>query len=41
MAYVAVSPPRRGGKIGGGPLPPLTNFYGQEGGFSYIPTAPR
>lgn len=37
MAYVVYRRPDAGGKIGGGPLLPLTNFYGQEGGFSYIP----
>ncbi len=37
MAYVVVRKPSEGGKIGGGPLLPLTNFYGQAGGFSYIP----
>lgn len=37
MAYVVVRKPDAGGKIGGGPLLPLTNFYGAAGGFSYIP----
>ncbi len=37
MTYVVVGRPSAGGKIGGGPLLPLTNFYGAEGGFSYVP----
>ena len=37
MSYVVVRKPDAGGKIGGGPLLPLTNFYGSEGGFSYVP----
>ncbi|MCW1957196.1 MAG: hypothetical protein KIH64_001345, partial [Mycobacterium sp.] len=37
MSYVVVRKPDAGGKIGGGPLLPLTNFYGSEGGFSYLP----
>ena len=37
MTYVVVRHPNEGGKIGGGPLLPLTNFYGPEGGFTYLP----
>ncbi len=37
MSYVVVRRPDAGGKIGGGPLLPLTNFYGSEGGFTYLP----
>ncbi len=37
MTYVVYRRPDAGGKIGGGPLLPLTNFYGQDGGFSYLP----
>lgn len=37
IAYVVFRRPDEGGKIGGGPLLPLTNFYGAEGGFSYVP----
>jgi ABC-2 type transport system ATP-binding protein len=39
MAYVGVGKPDAGGKIGGGPLLPLSNFYGSGGSFSYIPDA--
>lgn len=37
MTYVVYGRPDAGGKIGGGPLLPLTNFYGSEGGFTYLP----
>ena len=37
MTYVVLRRPDAGGKIGGGPLLPLTNFYGPEGGFTYLP----
>lgn len=37
MTYVVVRRPNEGGKIGGGPLLPLTNFYGPAGGFTYLP----
>ena len=37
MAYTVLRKPDAGGKIGGGPLLPLTNFYGSEGGFTYLP----
>jgi ABC-2 type transport system ATP-binding protein len=37
MAYTVLRKPDAGGKIGGGPLLPLTNFYGTNGGFSYLP----
>ena len=37
LAYVGVGKPNAGGKIGGGPLLPLSNFYGTNGGFSYLP----
>ncbi len=39
MAYTVLRKPDAGGKIGGGPLLPLTNFYGSEGGFTYLPDA--
>ncbi|MFM9034216.1 MAG: CocE/NonD family hydrolase [Mycobacterium sp.] len=39
LAYVGVGRPNAGGKIGGGPLLPLSNFYSPDGGFSYIPDA--
>lgn len=38
LSYVGVSTPSLGGKLGGGPLLPLTN-YGPGGSFSYIPYA--
>ena len=38
LSYVVVSGPSGGGKIGGGPLLPLTNF-GPGGSFTYIPYA--
>jgi ABC-2 type transport system ATP-binding protein len=37
MTYIVERGPNAGGKIGGGPLLPLTNFYGEEGGFTYLP----
>lgn len=37
IRYVVVRRPDAGGKIGGGPLLPLSNFYGSEGGFTYLP----
>lgn len=37
MSFVVLRKPDAGGKIGGGPLLPLTNFYGSEGGFTYLP----
>jgi ABC-2 type transport system ATP-binding protein len=37
LAYVGVHKPDAGGKIGGGPLLPLSNFYGTNGGFTYLP----
>jgi len=38
LSYVGISQPSLGGKLGGGPLLPLTNF-GPGGSFSYIPYA--
>lgn len=37
IRYVVVRKPDAGGKIGGGPLLPLTNFYGSGGSFTYLP----
>ncbi len=38
LSYVVVSQPDKGGKLGGGPLLPLTNF-GPGGSFTYVPYA--
>jgi ABC-2 type transport system ATP-binding protein len=38
LSYVGITDPSRGGKLGSGPLLPLTNF-GPGGSFSYIPYA--
>jgi len=38
LSYIVISKPSLGGKIGGGPLLPLTNF-GPGGSFTYVPYA--
>ena len=38
LSYVGIAQPSLGGKLGGGPLLPLTNF-GPGGSFSYVPYA--